>query len=149
MSVFKSRPLSGLALFALACFAAMPAAAASESAASKSTAPKQAVTSVERNAGDSASSSGVRNPEIPPEMGWGRLTDSDWGPATVRPAAKENQDFADFYYIPDQVRVEAEPVNTRAIYWIGATGAVLAAGVAAWFIFSEEPKSQTSVVLIP
>jgi hypothetical protein len=144
MSVLNSRPFSGLALFGLAFIAVIPSAAASRSLASKPTAA-----SVERTVGDSAALPADRQSEAAPEMGWGRLTDADWGPATERPAAKENQDFADFYYIPDQARVEAEPVNTRAIYWIGATGAVLAAGVAAWFIFSEEPKSQTSTVIIP
>lgn len=140
MPVLISRSLSGLALFGLAlAAAAIPAAAAS----------KQALASVERTVGDSAFAPGDRVLESSPESGWGRLTDSDWGPATERPVAKEDQGFADFYYIPDPVRIEAEPVNKRAIYWISATGAVLATGVAAWFIFSEEPKSQSSAVLSP
>jgi hypothetical protein len=146
MSVLSSHTAVGLALFGMASFCAIPAGAAAKTAS-----PKTAVHSVERNAPDVASSAPVAAVDSVSAMewGWGRVKDSDWGPAVERPAVTESKDFDDFYYIPEAARVEAEPMDKRNLYWIGATGAVLAAGIAAWFIFSEEPKSQTSAVIAP
>ena len=145
MSVLFSRTAVGLAVLGMASFCAVPGAAADKVAKSE-----PAVHSMERNAPDTASSVPVDAVDGSSAMdwGWGRVTDSDWGPTVERPLVPESKDFADFYYIPEPARVETEPEDKRKLYWIGATsGAVLAAGVAAWFIFSEEPNSQTSAVI--
>lgn len=59
-------------------------------------------------------------------------------------------DFQDFYPFPDPVPAKEPSVakSYRALYWIGATGVALVAGVAAYFIFSAEPESEPTVLTV-
>lgn len=43
---------------------------------------------------------------------------------------------------PESAAGASKPKSRKSLYWIGATGIALAAGVAAYFIFSEEPETE-------
>lgn len=59
-------------------------------------------------------------------------------------------DFQDFYPFPDPVPAKqpSKAGSNKTLYWIGATGVALAAGVAAYFIFSAEPESGQTIVAV-
>lgn len=59
-------------------------------------------------------------------------------------------DFQEFYPFPDPVPAKepSEAKSYKTLYWIGATGVALVAGVAAYLIFSAEPESEPTVLAV-
>ena len=53
--------------------------------------------------------------------------------------------FEEFYPFPEPAPAAkvSEPKSRKSLYWIGATGVALAAGVAAYFIFSDADEPET------
>ncbi|GEM_PF-4892283 len=101
----------------------------------------------------------VRNPD--PLKSWDKAPEETAPGKTHAAAASVTRDivnissepspFSQFYTFPEPQQTAAveETKSHAALYWIGATGAALAAGVAAWFIFSDEPKSQKTYAIVP
>jgi hypothetical protein len=54
-----------------------------------------------------------------------------------------------YVFAEPKAAVEVEPESkSHALVWIGATGAALVAGAAAWFIFSQDEPSESSHTIV-
>jgi hypothetical protein len=136
------------AIVASALVFASPLSAAGTAQASKT---RHAVHSVEQrpdNVSDSATASQAPAPD--PLVGRTKFDWQDKQPMTTHVGDAQPIAFQDFYPFPEPAPSAeiSEGKSNKSLYWIGATGAALAAGVAAYFIFSGEPEREPTVVSI-